>query len=441
MSYYAIIGSLSNVRKHSNADRLQVATIYGSQVVVGMEAKDGDVVIYFPVDGKLSEQYCEVNNLIGKKDPETGEKAGGYFDHKRKVRAQKFRGEKSDGFVMPLDSVSFTGYKISNFKIGDQFTNLNSIEICKKYITQATRSQGSGHKNMIKRIKKHYLMFKEHVDTQQLPHYIDKIQKGSLIYISEKVHGTSQRSGYVQVVSDPNALKKKINWITKLNIFKYKKDWQYVTGTRRVILDDFNDPIKQGFYKTNDFRKLWHDKFLNNLRKGETIYYEIVGWVNDATSIMPICDNTKTKDKEFIKLYGDITTFKYGCLQGTSDIYIYRITMTNEDGYSVELPWMAILERCKELGVKPVVDLISPFFYDGDKDKLMKLAEELCEGPSVIDPSHIREGIVFRIENGLNYWALKFKSFNFKILDGIIKDSGVADIEEIESIIEEKSNE
>jgi len=160
MSYQAIIGELKNVRKHSNADRLQLATIYGCQVVVDLSAKDNDKVIYFPTDGQLSEEYCATNNLIGKVDPETGERSGGYFDHKRKVRAQKFCGEKSDGFVMPLESVAFTGYNISKFKVGDQFDNLNGVEICRKYITKKTRMQGSGHKNMARRIKKHYKMFK-----------------------------------------------------------------------------------------------------------------------------------------------------------------------------------------------------------------------------------------------------------------------------------------
>ena len=36
--------------------------------------------------------------------------------------------------------------------------------------------------------------------------------------------------------------------------------------------------------------------------------------------------------KSFIKQYGNETTFSYGCEPGQSDMYVYRMTMTNEDG-------------------------------------------------------------------------------------------------------------
>jgi hypothetical protein len=54
----------------------------------------------------------------------------------------------------------------------------------------------------------------------------------------------------------------------------------------------------------------------------------------------------------------------------------------------------------------------------------------LGTGPSVLDPSHIKEGVCVRIEGGLNNKTYKFKSFEFKVLEGIIKDSGVVDAEE-----------
>ena len=51
-------------------------------------------------------------------------------------------------------------------------------------------------------------------------------------------------------------------------------------------------------------------------------------------------------------------------------------------------------------------------------------------GPSTLDGKHIREGVCVRIEGGLNNKTFKFKSFEFKVLEGIIKDSGVVDTEE-----------
>ena len=35
---------------------------------MGLEYKDGDIGVYFPVDGKLSEEFCRVNDLVRRKD-------------------------------------------------------------------------------------------------------------------------------------------------------------------------------------------------------------------------------------------------------------------------------------------------------------------------------------------------------------------------------------
>ena len=62
--YKAYITTLKNVRPHPNADRMLLADCFGNTVCVGLEAKENDVVIYFPVDGELSKEYAEINNLV-----------------------------------------------------------------------------------------------------------------------------------------------------------------------------------------------------------------------------------------------------------------------------------------------------------------------------------------------------------------------------------------
>jgi hypothetical protein len=48
-----------------------------------------------------------------------------------------------------------------------------------------------------------------------------------------------------------------------------------------------------------------------------------------------------------------------------------------------------------------------------------------------LDDSHIKEGVCVRIDQfGLKPKVFKHKSFNFKVLEGIAKDSGVVDAEE-----------
>lgn len=104
--YCAYITTIKELRKHSNADRLQCATIFGNNVIVDLTYKEGQRVIYFPTDGQLSEEFAIDNNLVRKKD-ESGNNIGGYLDpDKRNITALKLRGEKSDGLVLPIEVLS-----------------------------------------------------------------------------------------------------------------------------------------------------------------------------------------------------------------------------------------------------------------------------------------------------------------------------------------------
>src|SRR6185503_3614887 len=102
MSYVAVICKLKNVRIHPNGDRLKIGIAQGNQVVTGLDSFEDQVGIYFADDGMLSEQYAEANDLIGRINPETGAHEGGFFSKQRRVRSQRFRGEKSSGYFAPL---------------------------------------------------------------------------------------------------------------------------------------------------------------------------------------------------------------------------------------------------------------------------------------------------------------------------------------------------
>lgn len=174
------------------------------------------------------------------------------------------------------------------------------------------------------------------------------------------MHGTSGRTAYLPVLK---GYKKSIldRVLRRNGTPTYEYD--YVSGTRRTVLDDWDG----GFYGSNEFRKQHHDKFIGKLWKGETVYYEIVGFTDDGKPIMASADNRKLKDKEFVKKYGKETVFSYECdpngVTGTdipdgvkpkSDLYVYRMTMTNEDGDVVEYSPDFVRYRCEQMGVKTV---------------------------------------------------------------------------------------
>ena len=132
------IVEIKELRPHTNADNLQLATFFGETVIVGLDTKIGDIGIYFPCDLQLSLEYCDANDLCRKRADWTA--GAGYLEReKRHIKAINLRGEKSDGIYMPLTSLSFTGINAFDFNIGDTITVVNGIEICKKYIPRGKK--------------------------------------------------------------------------------------------------------------------------------------------------------------------------------------------------------------------------------------------------------------------------------------------------------------
>lgn len=443
MAYTGFITTLKNVHKHSNADRLLIGECFGNSVIVSLDYTEGQLGVYFPVDGQLSEEFCKANDLVRRKD-ENGNPAGGYLDpDKRNIKAMKLRGERSDGLFLPITCLAdFT--TVSNLKDGDTISTLNGVEICRKYIP---RSNGSGYNGRTSRHHKPKVNFAptfyEHIDTPQLAYNLNAFKAGDVVELTLKMHGTSARSGRLPLV------KTKRTWLDKL-LKRHGKDYMeygYVTGTRRVVLDNEHDG---GYYSDNAFRREMAKKFEGKLHKGEVVYYEIVGFVNETTPIMASVKNSKIKDKEFSKQYGEETVFSYGCdpnggweevdgIAPKCEVYVYRMTMVNEDGDVVEYSPEQMRHRCDQMEVKyvPVFEkFIIPENVDPGEYVLRKV-EEYFDGPDPVGLQHIREGVVARIVNRPNITVYKHKNFSFKVLEGIIKDEATEpDIEESEDIVE-----
>ena len=452
MAYKAYITKVKNIRPAENADRLNLCEVFGNTVVVDKSINENDCYLYFPCDGQLSLEFCIANNLL-RKLPD-GTPSTGYMDpEKRNVKAIKLRGNKSDGIVLPLTSLASFG-DISTLAVGDTIDVFNGHEICRKYIPK--RNQRPTSENRIKRKAKYTVAptFYEHADTEQLAYNLDAFKVGDEVEITLKMHGTSQRTGYHKIFQGmKRTLLDRLLRREGTPIY----DWGYVSGTRRTVLESYDG----GFYGNDHFREKHANFFEGKLWKGETVYYEVVGFIDSGAPIMAECANKKLNDKEFVKQYGEITTFSYGCKPGhlgglikdkevvdnegivypQNDMYVYRMTMTNEDGDTVEYTPDFMRYRCEQMGAKTV-----PVFWKGDIPEypatadddtvspgewIKNVAEKFYDGPDPIGKTHIREGVVCRIINRPKFAAYKHKNFAFKLLEGIIKETAEApDMEE-----------
>ena len=474
MSYTGFVCQIKNLRDHPNADRLYLGECFGNTVAVSKDGYTADMIgVYFPTDGQLSMEFAKQNNLLRLRD-ENGHSipGGGYMDpDKRNVTAIKLRGEKSDGLFLPLTCLDycFEDGATAHLKIGDTIDVVNGHDICTKYIPRSSKRVGrptDGNRTRKKRVPLAPL-FVEHADTEQLAYNLGAFRSGDEVEITLKMHGTSQRTGFLPVFSGfRRTIWDKLFRRDGEPIYTY----DIVTGTRRTVINGEDG----GYYGSNAFRMPHSELFRGKLWKGETVYYEVVGFTDTGVPIMAECGNKKLNDKDFVKQYGQTTTFSYGCERTgkrgfgiteekvpQSDIYVYRMTMTNEDGNVVEYTPDFMRYRCEQMGVKTVpvfwkgtipyteddLDSATPgarvMMKDGENagEWIKNIAEQYYDGPDPIGKTHIREGVVVRILNKPKFCAYKHKNWYFKALEGIVKvEAEAPDMEEADGLEDMDSN-
>ena len=480
--YKAYITHVTNIRPAANADRLNACEVFGNTTIIDRTITEDTLVLYLPSDGQISVEFGEKNNLFRRKD-DAGNNVGGFIDpDKRNITAIRLRGNRSDGLVLPVSCLNYCfahGDASIELRAGDVIDGLvNGHEICCKYIPRSNTRRGTvteGNRTRKKKVATAPL-FKEHADTEQLAYNLGAFKAGDEIEITLKMHGTSQRTGYLPVLQGykdspwcelRNAWRKMWHGLAKKKTsFEVEHegepvyDYGYVSGTRRVVLDSYEG----GFYGNNEFREQHSKVFEGKLWKGETVYYEVVGFTTSGAPIMGDVSNKKLNDKEFIKQYGETTRFSYGCEPNPepttmdfdgfgaahlrwekpqSDIYVYRMTMTNPDGEVVEYTPDFMRYRCEQMAVK-CVPVFSRFIINDAVLKtkditageyVMAVAEQFYDGPDPVGKTHVREGVVVRIINRPKFAAYKHKNFSFKCLEGLVKaDAEAPDMEEAQEV-------
>lgn len=443
--YEAIVSRIKTY-PHPDADRIQLGQCQGYQVVVGLDVQDDQLGVFFPSDGALTDEFCKANNLYPVYDEQGTRIGGGFIDPKnRRVRAQSFRSQKSEGFWVPLDYFTYTGFPLDSFKEGQTFTSINKHDICYKYVSKKT--QLSLNKQSVNN-RKELLQLPMHLDTKHFKYRKNEIPYGAKMYITSKLHGTSGRTAYAQVEKEYEWFKKikqfklLVSLLNKFNIPTTYKTYEIVTGSRRVIKQDDKGC---GWYGNDSFRDSASKLIAPYLKKGESVYYEIVGYTEEGGKIQPDM-NPAVVSKDFAKKWGKSMSWDYGCLPGEFKIFIYNWMLSTETGTQYSYSWDYIKKRVKSI-TDPKVQLVPevwesveitslypPVKYQtnsGNDCLLDPLIEELTEKPSLVGNCY-QEGICLRIENEGELWGiLKNKSFPFCLMEQSNKDADLLDIEEV----------
>ena len=439
INYLAKVIDITNFLPHPNADRMKIAQVGGYKVCVGIDEPTGRY-IYFPVNSEINSNLLSYCNLYRHSEKNANIEKAGFFNDNGRVTAIKLRGFPSEGFLLPYEQLENFIADTLNLKLSNVENNTDfdvavegnkELWICKKYIVIHYNSQEKSNSN--KRQKK-IARFNKVIDTQFKFHYDtvriqnDKwaISPYDLISLSEKIHGTSGISAYVLCKKKPTLINKIKKWFGDPEI-----EYDYLYASRSVVKNAIETTNPGGYYGCDIWAEA--DKIIRpHLQKGMTIYYEIVGFLPTGRYIQK--------------------NYDYGCVPPEEGepfthekhfkVRVYRITMTNVDGYVHEFSAKEVQEWCKANDLIPVTEYFYGYakdlynipvddnwtdtFWDtmaNDKNFYME-----CNSPSCINKVP-HEGLVIKKED-MKSRAWKLKTFYFISGESANLDLGESNIED-----------
>lgn len=433
-NYCCTVVEINNLHPIENADFIQRTVVYGNNVIIGKDIKEGDIMLYFNSGTKLNPEFCKANNLYSNTEYNANPTAKkGYLSYKQhRVKAIKLKDIISDGFLLPINSLNNIKdlfYKnFAKLNVGDTFTTINGVDICEKYIVAPPRnSNPGGHKpavNKFNRIVDN--QFYLHNATENLRRNIDKINPNDVIGIHYKKHGTSAVFANIPT-------KRPLKWYEKLlQKLGVKIDdivYDIIYSSRNVIKNKYiNTEIGEGFYG-EDVWGMVAKKIEHLIPKNWTLYGEILGYLPSGGFIQKRYD--------------------YGCDPGYFKFYVYKISVVNPDGKVIYLTDKQIEEYCEKVGLLykdtfiyygTVMNYLLNMYPDINineedsnwRDLMLKdLEENYNEKDCYMCVNKVpEEGIVLRVEKLESYEAYKLKSKRFLLMESEAQEKEEVNIED-----------
>lgn len=417
-------------------DNLVEVNFQGNSCLVGKDSNEEELYLFFPAECKISSEFLRANNLYRHKELNQDQTKQGFFEDSGRVKALKFKGIISTGFIIPLYSLPVGKDKYINMsaeqvfsilKVGDEFNSINDFKICEKYVKPSDKKVGmSNPRTKVLDNIVDSRMAPEHPDTSHLMKNIHKLNLNDYIAVSYKLHGTSAR--YYNTL-----VKRKLTWKDKLGKFfgikVVEEQYDYISASRKVVKSVGFEalPDKNHFFTSGDlWSEVGKEYFDGKLNQGEAVYCEIIG---------------KTYTGETIQ-HG----YSYGFEK--PKVYIYRISNINSQGIEIDLSYQQMKERSIQLGI----DTCPEYFYGTLENFLLKFGAivqdsnnleshisnifytNLLEHPSILDSLVIEEGFCIRKDTYGKPEIFKVKSKKFLAFESGNLDKEVIDVEQEESI-------
>lgn len=458
--YSATVVKVGELKDIENSDNLKQVVIDGFGVVVNKnDVNEGDLMIYCKNETQLNSGFLSVNNMyeIGSRElnsnyaevqelidggkEDEAKKLVGYFNKHGRVKMIKLRGCPSMGVLLRLENFvkwdpSLSGVDLNDYIAYDDngnfipfdFDTVNDMLFIKAYVPKTNARQHTGGGTKKDKAKRFDRMiegeFEFHYDTNQLNSNMWKLHPDDVVYISNKLHGTSAIFGNI-LVKKPTLMNKFRDFINGIKDRRIAKIDREINSINRKIDklefgEDSATVSADGIaYCVNAsiLKKMFADEILTfekkktkienrKFRDFDTEYYNIYSsrtviknkyinkQVNSGFYSVDIWGEynelLKGKIPRNVTVYGEIvgyltgsTTmiqkgYDYGCEPGTNKLMIYRVSEKLEDGTHREYEIDEVIKFGNDLylAYPSIADRIMPYplLYHG---KLSDLYPEI----------------------------------------------------------------
>lgn len=355
-NYLASICIVGEIYPIEGADKICRTTVNGYEIVVGNDVKQGDTVVYVPVETALCDEYLAANNLYeigewernanhtdvgilmgkmaelkseGKYDEaelvyKEAKSKVGYFNKRNRVRIITLKGCVSNGFIASTDSLIKFNPSLADINFAElvdtRFNYVGDKEFCWKYIPPIKERNYNTPQKHYKNRQKHIKKFDKLIENQWHFHYDTEKLEGDnigkylhpndVVTITTKVHGTSF------IMSRILVNKKLSTWEKIKKFFGIKvqlSEYSNIYSSRSVIKNRYINEGKQNSFYDVDIWGCVNRDFSPYLSDGMTVYGEIAGYLEGTSTMIQ-------KDHD------------YGCDVGQWKFMPYRITETDVFG-------------------------------------------------------------------------------------------------------------
>jgi|GEM_PF-816375 len=433
-NYCATVVKLPPKQKVEGLDNLVKVTVFGNDCLVSKDEDEYSLYAFFPAGTVISQDLLSELSLFRDVALNVEKEKKGFFEPNGRVKAIKFKGVISTGFLMPVGQLLWyigDPRLEEQLKEGVEFNEINGVEICKKYqIKYNNPNEAKGDKTsrvankLINLLVKNQFRF--HEETPHLAKNLHKLHPDSHIVITDKWHGSSFIAAKVLIARKLTLWQKFINLLGG-EIPDKKYGYVYSSGKPKSNLPKgiegewIND--NKDYYISNIWKRAFDD-IKASLEDGISIYGELVGFTEGGVYIQ--------------------RRYDYGCEPKKYKLVVYRITYTKPDGNVIEFTWHQVKNYCRKYSLETVKELYhgvaddyflfvpeaSQSIEDWREDFSCHISKEI-EGECKHCTNKVpMEGVVLRIEHGGKIEVYKYKSKAFQKHESDELDKGICDTEE-----------